>query len=391
MKFCLYAGCIYLDWYFQSIIFITLKPIPFLSLAPQHAKIRNEVLEAITNVYDRNWFVLGNELASFEKKFADFSNVPFCVGVGNGLDALLIALKACGIGPGHEVIVPAHTFLATWIAVIKTGARVVPVDSDPATFNLDIDKVEGAITEKTKAIIPVHLYGHPCDMTALLKITRDRKIFVIEDNAQSHGAMWENQITGSFGDCSATSFYPVKNLGALGDGGALVTRHHDIAEYARRYRNYGFDTKNIATSEGMNSRLDEIQAAILNVKLEYLQTWNNERIKLAAAYSKELKGIGDIQLPLSHPLAHHVYHLFVIRTRRRNELRQYLASHDIETAIHYPIPPHLQKSFGELNYKKGDFPMTEAITDTALSLPLWPGLEDDQIAYVCDVVKRFFK
>jgi dTDP-4-amino-4,6-dideoxygalactose transaminase len=288
------------------------------------------------------------------------------------------------------VIVPAHTFLATWIAIERTGAKIIPVEPDLITFNIDVGRVGAAVTKKTKAILPVHLYGQPCDMTELLNIAQQRHIFVIEDNAQAHGATWNGKITGSFGDSSATSFYPVKNLGALGDGGAIVTDNSDVAQFARRYRNYGFETKNIANEQGVNSRLDEIQAAILKVKLKYIQGWNRERINLASAYLKGLDGVGDIQLPFSHPKAHHVYHVFVIRTSRRNELREYLAAHDIETAIHYPIPPHLQKSFQALGYKKGDYPITEAIADTALSLPLWPGMEDSQVAYVCDVLRTFF-
>jgi dTDP-4-amino-4,6-dideoxygalactose transaminase len=349
------------------------------------------MLEMMANVYDKNWFILGQELETFEKAYAQFSNMPFCVGVGNGLDALFIALKACGIGPGDEVIVPAHTFLATWLAVTKTGAKPLPIEPDFATFNVDVHKVEDAITQKTKAIIPVHLYGQPCNMTALLKISQQRGMLVIEDNAQSQGATWNEKVTGSFGDCSATSFYPVKNLGALGDGGAIVTSNHNIEAYSRRYRNYGFETKNVAAEQGINSRLDEIQAAILKVKLRYIQTWNDDRVKLAMAYLKQLEGVGDLELPMPHPAARHVYHLFVIRTDKRDELRQHLAARDIETAIHYPIPPHLQKCFKSLGYQRGDFPLTERIADTALSLPLWPGMEEEQVMYVCDMIRQFFK
>lgn len=367
-----------------------MRPIPFLSLAPQHSKIRNEVLEAITNVYDRNWFVLGNELESFEEEFARLSGAPFCVGVGNGLDALFIALKACGIGSGDEVIVPAHTFLATWLAVTRTGAKVIPMEPDPLTFNIDVTRLPATVSKKTKAIVPVHLYGQPCDMSAIIKITRQQEIFIIEDNAQAHGATWNGKVTGSFGDASATSFYPVKNLGALGDGGAIITRNYDLAQYARRYRNYGFQTKNIAEEEGMNSRLDEIQAAILKVKLKYIHEWNSQRIKIATTYLDALEGIGDLQLPVSAKDAHHVYHLFVIRTTKRDDLKQYLAARYIETAIHYPLPPHLQRSFRHLGFKRGDYPLTEKIADTALSLPLWPGMEETQIAHICDSIKKFF-
>jgi dTDP-4-amino-4,6-dideoxygalactose transaminase len=368
-----------------------LKPIPFLSLAPQHSKIQTEVLNAITNVYERNWFVLGSELETFEKEFAHFSNTSHCIGVGNGLDALFIALRACDIGLGDDVIVPAHTFLATWLAVSRTGAQIIPVDADLLTFNIDVQRVDAAITNKTKAIIPVHLYGLPCDMTALSTISRSRGINIIEDNAQAHGATWNGKITGSFGDISATSFYPVKNMGALGDAGAIVTRNDDFAQFARRYRNYGFEVKNVAGNQGVNSRLDEIQAAVLNVKLKYLQTWNDDRIQLAAIYLTNLEGIGDIQLPFKRAEAKHVYHLFVIRTSKRDALREHLAAHHIETAIHYPIPPHLQKSYRVLGYKKGDYPVAEDIANTVLSLPLWPGMEKSQVERVCEVVRKFFE
>lgn len=369
---------------------MTSKSIPFLSLAHQHARIRAEALEALTNVYDRNWFVLGKELESFEQEYARFSNSSFCVGVGNGLDALFIALKACSIGQGDEVIVPAHTFLATWLAVLKTGAKIVPIEPDPKTFNLDVARLAGAITTNTKAVVPVHLYGQSCDMTGILNLTRAKSILVVEDNAQAHGATWNGKPTGSLGDCSATSFYPVKNLGALGDGGAIVTHNYELAQYAMRYRNYGFEKKSIASDQGTNSRLDELQAAFLRIKLKYLQSWNNERVKIAAAYLKNLEGVGDIILPGSEAEARHVYHLFVIRTSQREGLQKYLSDRSVETSIHYPIPPHLQKSLMGLGFKKGDFPVTESIADTALSLPLWPGMEPDQVEYVCDIIKKFY-
>lgn len=316
--------------------------------------------------------------------------MPFCIGVGNGLDALFIALKSCKVGPGDEVIVPAHTFLATWLAVTRTGAQPIPVEPDPQSFNIHVNKLSDAVTDRTKAIIPVHLYGQSCDMTAIMQFARDKEIFIIEDNAQAHGALWNGKITGSFGDASATSFYPVKNLGALGDGGAIVTPNYELAQYARRYRNYGFQAKNFAEEEGINSRLDEVQAAILKVKLKYIHAWNAERIKIAGDYLRTLHGVGDLQLPFARKEAHHVYHLFVIRTSRRDDLRQYLANRHIDTAIHYPIPPHLQRSFAHFGYNKGDYPVTENIAETALSLPLWPGMESSQIEYICDTVKNFF-
>lgn len=367
-----------------------MKPIPFLSLAYQHEQIRSEVLNAITNVYDRNWFVLGNELKTFEAEYARFTNVPYCIGTGNGHDALFIALKACNVGPGDEVIVPAHTFIATWLAVTKTGAKIIPVEPDEASFNMDVNHVAKVHTKKTKVIIPVHLYGQPCNMTELLDFAKHNGVCVIEDNAQAHGAAWQGKLTGSFGDINATSFYPVKNLGALGDGGAITTANYDLAQFAQKYRNYGFEAKNIAEEPGMNSRLDEIQAVVLSIKLKHIRAWNEQRIQLAASYLKQLTAVGDLQLPTSHADATHVYHLFVIRTAHRDKLREYLASHHVETMIHYPIPPHLQKSYKGLAYTKGDFPVAESIANTSLSLPLWPGMATSQVEYVCDLIKKFY-
>lgn len=367
-----------------------MKSIPFISLDHQHAEIRAQVLEAIADVYERNWFILGKDLEAFERDYARFSNRTHCIGVGNGLDALFIALKACGIGTGDEVIVPSHTFIATWLAVARTGAKIVPVEPDPRTFNIDPRNLNAAVTKKTRAIVPVHLYGQPCDMS-FLQDFRQKEIFVIEDNAQAHGATWNEKITGSIGDIGATSFYPVKNLGAMGDGGAIVTNSDEFARYARRYRNYGFERKNVAGEEGINSRLDEIQAAVLGIKLKHLQKWNAGRLILAQYYQSHLEGTGDLQLPITIPQATHVFHLFVIRTARRDTLREYLASRQIETGIHYPVPPHLQKCFKELEYRKGDFPLAEEIAGTALSLPLWPGLEESAVEYVCDAIKEFFE
>ena len=343
----------------------------------------------MTHAFDKNWFILGKELDTFEREYALFSNSAHCVGVGNGLDALFIALKACGVGQGDEVIVPSHTFVATWLAVARTGARIVPVEPSIRTFNLEGKNIPEALTKQTKAIIPVHLYGQPCDMS-FLEEARRRGIFVIEDNAQAHGAKWNDQITGSLGDISATSFYPVKNLGAIGDGGAIVSNNDKLAQYARRYRNYGFSEKNISASQGVNSRLDEIQAAVLRIKLGYLNQWNAERNRLADLYFDGLKEIPELQLPVKLPNATHVFHLFVIRTSRRDELRDYLTTKQIGTGIHYPLPPHLQKGFEDLGFKKGDFPIAEEIAETSLSLPLWPGMGFQTVEYVCDTIKQFF-
>jgi dTDP-4-amino-4,6-dideoxygalactose transaminase len=367
-----------------------LKPIPFLSLSHQHSVIRSEVLAGITNVYDKNWFILGKELEKFEAAYAKSTHTSFCIGVGNGHDALFIALKACGIGPNDEVIVPAHTFIATWLAVSKTGAKIIPIEPDASTYNIDPTKLEQHLTKKTKAIIPVHLYGQACDMTAILKIAKQNEIVVIEDNAQAHGATWCEEPTGGLGDINATSFYPVKNLGAIGDGGAITTNDTERAAYASRYRNYGFKEKNVGEEQGINSRLDEIQAVVLSIKLGHLKSWNDDRRQLAASYLERLQNVGDLLLPFSHHDAEHVYHLFVIRTEKRDALREYLRAHHIETMVHYPIPPHLQKSYHDLGFRKGDYPITESIAKTCLSLPLWPGMTDNEVEYVCDQIKKFF-
>lgn len=367
-----------------------MKPIPFISLDSQHAEIKAHVHKAFQNVYEQNWFILGKEVEAFEQEYAAFCNASHCISVGNGLDALFISLKACGIGPGDEVIVPSHTFVATWLAVARTGATIVPVEPNLSAFNIDARTILPAITEKTRGIIPVHLYGQPCDMS-FLNEARSRNIFVIEDNAQAHGAKWNNLVTGGIGDISATSFYPAKNLGCLGDGGAVVTNNDKFDQYARRYRNYGFSEKNVSDSQGVNSRLDEIQAAVLRIKLRYLQEWNAERKRLAGLYFAGLKGIEALKLPVAIPGATHVFHLFVVRTSRRDELRNHLTSMKIGTGIHYPTPPHLQESFRILGFKKGDFPIAEEIANTSLSLPLYPGMETSDVEYVCDTIRKFLQ
>lgn len=366
------------------------EPIPFLSFTAQHQPIASEIQEAMKRVYTSNWYVLGEEVASFEAAYAKHNEVNFCIGVGNGLDALTMSLLACGVTRGDEVIVPAHTYLATWLAISRTGAVIIPVEPHEGTFNVAPAGIEPQITSRTKVILPVHLYGQACDMTAITSLARKYNLAIVEDNAQAHGARWLKTRTGSWGKVNATSFYPTKNLGALGDGGAVTTDDASIASFIKQYRNYGFEVKNVAVREGVNSRLDELQAAILRVKLRYLETWNEQRRQLAAIYLERLKDIGDIILPLSDKEAYHVYHLFVIRTERRDALKEFLAKQEIETMIHYPIPPHLQKCYEHLSFRKGEFPLTEKIADTSLSLPLWPGMTSNQVERVCDAVKNFF-
>jgi len=369
---------------------MTPQPIPFLSLSPQHDAIRQEAQDALTRVYDKNWFILGDALTAFEEAYAAFCGTSRCVGVGNGYDALVVALKTCGIEKGDEIIVPANTYVATWHAAAQTGAILRPVEPDPVTFNIDPQQIAQHITSKTKAILPVHLYGQACDMTTIMHLARNHDLMVVEDNAQAHGATWAGQRTGSFGHANANSFYPTKNLGALGDGGAVTTSDEAKARWARQFRNYGFASKHVCAEKGINSRLDEMQAALLSVKLKYLAQWNDQRQVLADAYREKLNGVGDLILPVSREGAQHVYHLFVIRTAQRDKLKEALAKAGVETMIHYPIPPHLQPAYAEYGFRKGAFPLTERIADTVLSLPLWPGMRDEQVVRVCDAISEFF-
>jgi dTDP-4-amino-4,6-dideoxygalactose transaminase len=367
-----------------------LTQIPFLTLAPQHSSIQADVMSALKSGFEKNRFVLGDALENFEKEFARFTTTAHCVGVGSGYDALAIALKACSVGAGDEVIVPAHTYVATWLAVSKTGAKIIPVEPDARTMNIDPEEVARRITTATKVILPVHLYGLPCDMNKLVDIAGQHNVMIIEDNAQAHGATYNGKVTGSFGHVNATSFYPTKNLGALGDGGALTTNDGEIMEFARRYRNYGFATKNICELRGANSRLDELQAAVLSVKLRHLELWNSERRAIAAKYLDRLAGIDDLRLPVVPDEAVPVYHLFVVRTTRRDALKDHLSNSGIGTMIHYPVPPHLQPAYSSSGFKPGDFPITEDIANTALSLPLWPGMTDAQVKFICDAINAFF-
>lgn len=368
---------------------MTPDPLPFLSF-DAHTPLRGEVLDAMARVYDKNWYVMGGALEAFEQGWATFCGTSHCVGVGNGYDALVIALKICGIGPGDEILIPAHTYVATWHAAAQTGARLRPIEPNAATLNIDTAQLRQHITPRTKAILPVHLYGQACNMTDIMTLASEHNLVVIEDNAQAHGATWAGQRTASFGHANATSFYPTKNLGALGDGGALTTGDATLDTRARQFRNYGFSSKNVCDERGINSRLDELQAAVLNVKLPYLLQWNDTRKTLAKQYAAQLHAVGDIILPEVHAEAEHVYHLYVIRTRRREALKEALLKKGIETMIHYPVPPHLQRAYEDFGFRKGEFPLTEQIADTALSLPLWPGMTEENVMRVCDAVREFY-
>lgn len=348
------------------------------------------MLESFASVYDSNWFILGNHLLKFEEAYAAFSQSKYAIGVSNGLDALYLAMKALGVQQGDEVLMPSNTFIATALAASFTGAIPVFVEPEEETYLIDPKKISEKITSKTKAIIPVHLYGQACAMDEIMEIAQSHQIAVIEDNAQAHGAAFNEKKTGSFGHINATSFYPGKNLGALGDGGACTTNHPKYAKTIRTLRNYGSVEKYNHEYLGHNMRLDELQAAFLSVKLRHLENWTRQRQELASLYNELLAGVGDLILPTVKEGASHVYHLYVIRTKFRNALQEFLHEQGVGTLIHYPTPPHLQKAYSDLGYRKGDFPIAEELADTSLSLPIWPGLKTAQLEYVVSKIRAFF-
>lgn len=361
--------------------------IPFLDIAAQHAEIRAELDGAWRRVADRGWFILGEEVAAFEREFAAYCETAHCVGVGNGLDALHLILRGYGIGPGDEVIVPAHTFIATWLAVMFAGARSVPVEPDARTWNIDPTRIEAAITPRTRAILPVHLYGQPADMEAINEIARRYGLKVIEDAAQAHGARYRGRRAGGLGDAAGFSFYPGKNLGALGDGGAVVTNDAALAARIRALRNYGSEEKYRHDEPGFNSRLDELQAAFLRVKLRRLDEWNRRRGELAGLYMERLKDV-DIGLPQVPAWADPAWHLFVVRTPRRDALQRHLAQAGIGTVVHYPLPPHRQKACSALS-DSWNLPQAEQLSSEVLSLPMGSTLAPDQLVRVVSAVREF--
>jgi dTDP-4-amino-4,6-dideoxygalactose transaminase len=364
--------------------------VPFLSFDIAHKEIKSEILQAFEQFYDSNWYVLGERVKKFEAEYAAFNKTEHCVGVSNGLDALHIALKTLGIGTGDEVIVPSNTYIATLLAVSYVGAHPVLVEPDIRTYNIDPANIEQAITAKTKAIMPVHLYGQACNMTAIMAIAEKHGLYVIEDNAQSQGATFDGKAAGSWGHINGTSFYPGKNLGALGDAGAVTTNDPELAQKAAVLRNYGSQKKYYNEVIGHNMRLDECQAAFLSVKLKYLAEWTAQRQQIATWYSEALAGINGLVLPVTESGATHVYHLYVVRTGQRDALQQYLTEAGIGTLIHYPVPPHMQDAYADLGYKKGDFPLAEEIADTCLSLPMWPGMQIEVVKQVAEKIAAFF-
>jgi dTDP-4-amino-4,6-dideoxygalactose transaminase len=365
--------------------------VPFLNLESQHKAIRSEMMAAMEKVLDANSFVLGRALSAFESEYAAYHRISYCAGVANGLDAIYLSLRALGIRQGDEVLVPSNTYIATWLAVAMCGATIVPVEPNSATYNIDIAKIEGAITPRTKCIVPVHLFGQACQMEEVMDLAKKHSLFVVEDNAQAHGAMCHSKKTGSFGNVNATSFYPTKNLGALGDGGAVTTNDKILYDKICVLRNYGSSVKYLNDVIGVNSRLDEIQAAVLSVKLKHLDKWATERKLTAKTYLTELQSVGDLVLPFTAAGCEHVFHIFTVRTERRDQLQKYLLGRGIHTMIHYPVPPHLQKAFAYLNLKRDDFPIAEKLAKISLSLPIWPGLKKEQAEFICESIKGFFR
>jgi dTDP-4-amino-4,6-dideoxygalactose transaminase len=359
--------------------------VKFLDLAATHREIEDRLHAAFKGVLDRSSFVLGEEVSKFESEFASYCGVSSCVAVGNGCDALEIALQAMGVGPGDEVIVPGTTFAATWFSVSRIGARPVPVDVRADTANLDSEKIEEAITSRTRAIIPVHLYGHPADMDEIAIIAKKHGLYILEDAAQAHGARYHGRRTGALGDAAAFSFYPGKNLGALGDSGAILTNDPEIALRARRLRNYGSDEKYVHREVGGNSRMDEMQAAFLRVKLEVLDEWNARRKSVAQQYMVGLSAARpSIVIPVELEGCEHSWHLFVIQIPERARIQAELKTRGIDTLIHYPIPTHRQQAY--LALASAQLPITDTLADAVLSLPMGPHLSVRDVDEVCSVL-----
>lgn len=362
--------------------------VAFLNLGRLNESIRPALDAAYKRVMNSGWYIGGPELEAFEREFAAYSDVAHCVGVGNGLDALTLLLRAYDVGPGDEVIVPSNTFIATWLAVSQCGATPVPVEPDPLTHNIDPQAIEPAITPRTKAIMPVHLYGQTADMDAIMDLARDKGLVVIEDAAQAQGARCRGRRAGGLGHAAGTSFYPGKNLGALGDGGAVLTNDAGVADRVRMLRNYGSRVKYEHEQAGVNSRLDELHAAFLREKLRVLEDWNERRRRIAGLYAQGLQGLGGLRLPAVASWAEPVWHLYVVATRRRDALRAHLEQHGIGTVIHYPKPPHLQACYPQ--YAGQDLPLATRLAGEVLSLPMSPDMTDSEVDEVVGAVRGFF-
>lgn len=363
--------------------------IPFLDLKAPYQELRAELDAAYRRVMESGWYILGQEVEQFEVEFAAYCGAKHCIGVGNGLDALHLILRAYGIGAGDEVIVPAHTFIATWLAVSYAGAMPVPVEPDERTYNIGPEQIVAAITPRTRAIMPVHLYGQPVDMHPILELAQRHNLRVIEDAAQAHGARYKGHRVGGIGDAAGFSFYPVKNLGALGDAGAVVTNGDELADRVRILRNYGSRVKYHNKVKGFNSRLDPLQAAFLRVKLAHLDEWNERRRVAAKRYLKELAQIPGVTLPSVPEWAEPVWHQFAVRHPQRDALQQHLREAGIGTLIHYPVPPHLSEAYAERTWGTGDYSLTEQVASTVLSLPLGPHLDSNSQLQVVSAIRGF--
>lgn len=361
--------------------------VDFFNLKRQYDLYASEYENAALRAMRSGWYILGNELQAFEKQFSEYMGVDYCIGVNSGLDALILAVRALDIGPGDEVIVPANTYIASVLGVTENGATPVFVEPDEF-YCLDADKIEAAITERTKAILPVHLYGQPANMDEICKIAERYGLNVIEDCAQSHGAKYKDQLTGTFGNIGCFSFYPTKPLGALGDSGALITNDKKLAEKMFKLRNYGSGVKYVNEMTGKNSRMDELQAALLQVGLSHLDDGNSYRRHIAGRYLNEINN-SNVTLPGVRESAYHVYHVFALRCKNRDALQAHMLKNGVKTLIHYPIPPHLQQCYAELGYKEGDFPVSEDYAAQELSLPIYVGMPDEEVTQVIAAVNSF--
>jgi dTDP-4-amino-4,6-dideoxygalactose transaminase len=366
-----------------------MKQVPFLDLKELYLEIKKEIDAAYHRVMESGWYILGEEVEAFEKEFGEYCDVKDCIGVGNGLDALHLIIRAMDIGPGDEVIVPANTYIATWLAVSYAGATPIPVEPDEKTYNVDPNRIEEAITPRTRAILPVHLYGQPADMDPILEIAGRYHLKVIEDAAQAHGARCRGKMVGGLGDAAGFSFYPGKNLGAYGDGGAVTTNDPILAKRVRALRNYGSEQKYLNKVKGLNSRFDELQAALLRVKLKYLDAWNERRHNIAHRYLENLSSTTNLILPQVPSWAESVWHLFVIRTKKRDLLQKHLEDRGIQTLIHYPVPPHRQGAYQEFSHL--ELPISERIHKEVLSIPMSPVMTDGDAVYVAKALNSFME
>jgi dTDP-4-amino-4,6-dideoxygalactose transaminase len=361
--------------------------IPFLDLGAAYKELKNDIDASIQRVLDSGWYILGPEVEAFEGEWAEYCDAAHSVGLANGLDALILALRALEVGPGDEVIVPSNTYIATWLAVSAVGAIPVPVEPDPITYNIDPSLIESAITPNTRVILPVHLYGQPSDLDPILSLAHKHRLRVVEDAAQCHGARYKGKRIGGHGDVVCWSFYPGKNLGALGDGGAITTNNGELAESVRVLRNYGSRVKYVNEVKGSNSRLDPVQAAVLRVKLNHLDDWNTRRAGIAARYSRELAGSGIIT-PTVPDWTDPAWHLYVVQHTERDGLQKKLNENGVSTLIHYPIPPHLQQAYVGAKFNTGRFPIAESAAKQMLSLPMGPHLSDQDVSSVIHAIKE---